>query len=130
VSVQLPPGHCVAHVVAVQSCVQPPGAAHAIEHDAEPLHVCVHAPAQDSAHVDASPHVYLHAPPSGQLSAHAAPDGQSHAHGAPDVGPHTKPWPLPYVGPASTVPESNEDAPSLEVLTSSGALASAPASEL
>ena len=91
VSVQLPPGHCVAHVVAVQSCVQPPGAAQFIEHDAEPLHVCVQAPPQDSAHVDASPHVYLHAPPSGQLSAHAVLGGQSHAQGAPEVGPQTKP---------------------------------------
>src|SRR5678815_2584374 len=73
VSVQLPPGHCIAHVVPVQSSVQPPGAAHVIEHDDEPLHVCLHAPEQLSAHVDASPHVYWHAPPSGQLSVHVVP---------------------------------------------------------
>jgi len=95
VSVQLPPGHCVAHVVAVQSWMQPPGAAQIIVHDDEPLHVCVHAPAHVSAQVDASPHVYLHAPPSGQLSAQLVLAGQAHPHGAPETGPHTKPWPLP-----------------------------------
>jgi hypothetical protein len=127
--VQLPPGHCVAHVVAVQSCVQPPGAAHVIEQDDEPLHVWLHAPEHDSAHVDASPQVYLHAPPSGQLSAHVVPAAQSQAHGAPEVGPQTKPWPLPYVEAASCGAASNVVGASLDVLTSSGVLASLAATE-
>ena len=114
----------MAHVVAVQSCVHPPGASHVIEHDADPLHVCAQLPEQDSAHVEASPHVYLHAPPSGQLSVHAAPAGQSHAPGAPDVGPHTKPWPLPYVGAASAGIASNVAGASMGALASCAMLTS------
>jgi hypothetical protein len=79
VSVQLPPGHCIAQVVAVQSSTQPPGAAHAMEHDDEPVHVWWQLPEHDSEHVDASPHVYRHAPPSEQLSVHVVPDGHVHA---------------------------------------------------